>query len=488
MFSTKNIVDFKKTLSTSKKPNHSVELFELLLASCGESHEEFAIAIFGKADMIKYYALRKRLLAKVEAFLKAAEMKEDPQRFAEITGEIFLAQRSIRFQKNDMALQYLKSAEKMARDAKLPGLLDQILFLGVKHSEDFNQPTGKAIESWEENSISLASLRKLEMTFNRIREEIDRIKREGQTPNVELIINEVFHELKIKRSEASNPEFMLTLVATGRSVYASVKDYAKIQPFVDKIFNRLKRANAFGPTHVACELEFLFILAHCSYRNRKFADAQKTIDEIDRIMRNNKGVILWLVPKIVALKAAILCAQGQNNLSIRIVERWLDNSEARDSPKEKLCMQLNLASYYFNARKFREANHILIDMPSDDELIEINGREFALKKNMIAMIVQFELGKDDVAETMNKRILKQFEKMWENPLYALTQSYVKFVGEIIKNPQIVDTKRFQEEIRQTRKNSEIETEDLHAIAFYCLIVSKITHRDYYEVFVERMNR
>jgi hypothetical protein len=151
-------------------------------------------------------------------------MKEDPQRIAEITGEIFLAQRSIRFQKNDIALQYLKSAEKMARDAKLPGLLDQILFFGVKHSEHFKQPTDKAIESWKENSISLAALRKLEMTFNRIREEIAGIKREGQTPNVERVISEVFHELKIKRSEANNPEFMLTLVSTGRSVYASVKE------------------------------------------------------------------------------------------------------------------------------------------------------------------------------------------------------------------------------------------------------------------------
>ncbi len=151
-------------------------------------------------------------------------------------------------------------------------------------------------------------------------------------------------------------------------------------------------------------------------------------------------------------------------------------------------MQLNLATYYFNARRFKEANAMLHKMPTDDKLKEIKGKEFSLKKNMIEMIVQFELGKDDIAEKMNKRIIKSNEILWKSPLYSLTWQYMKFVGEIIKDSSIVDSPQFHKRIHEARQNSTIENEDLQAIAFYCWIKSKMTHRDYYEVLLERLNR
>jgi tetratricopeptide (TPR) repeat protein len=403
-------------------------------------------------------------------------------------GELLLALRALRFQKSGLALDYLRSAEKCARQTLQPNMLDQALFLAVKHADKLNQPASEAIERWEENAPKLQVFRKMEMTYSRVREEISIAKKAGITPNVERIIKDVFMELHIGTDQSNNPEFMLRLVQAGRSVYVSVKDYKKIHPFVEEIYLRLKKANAFGPTHVACELEFMFILAHCYYRNRKFSDALKVLSDMETCIKNNKGVAMAIESRFISLKAAILSATGKNKNAIQIVETALAEKLPARDPAEHLSMQLNLATYYFNAGRFKEANAMLHKMPTDYKLREIKGREFSLKKNMIEMIVQFELGKDDIAETINKRILKSYAIMWKSPLYALSYQYMKFVGEIIKDSSIVDSPQFHKRIHQALQNSTIENEDLQAIAFYCWIKSKMTHRDYYEVLLERLNR
>ncbi len=330
-FSDKHAADFKKVLSLSSQPSQFILLFDLLWNKTHSSNEEIAIAIYGAANMESYYSLRKRLLEKVEDFLKSVELKEDPSGTAEVVGELLLALRALRFQKSSLALGYLKSAEKYARQTLQPNLLDQALFLEVKHAEKLNLSASDAIESWEENALRLQAFRKMEMTYSRIREEMSIAKTTGNTPDVERIIKNVFAELHIGTDEANNPEFMLRLVQAGRSVYVSVKDYKKIHPFVEKIYLRLKKANAFGPTHAASELEFIFILAHCYYRNRKFSDAQKILSDMESCIKANKGVAMAVEPRFISLKAAILCATGKNKNAIQLVETALaENLGAKD--------------------------------------------------------------------------------------------------------------------------------------------------------------
>ncbi len=487
-FSPKDFTDFKKQHESTSQSKLELRLFELLAEQSGESHEQLSSRLYGAPNLGGYYNVRKRLYKKIIQYIRSIEVIEDTTFNGLVLEYLILANRMIRYKNAAATLYYLKLAEKKARSNGQLAMLDQILFLMVKHADWLKLPLSPILEKWEKNAKALATFRKLEITLSRVRIALDESKLSGIPMDADKVIADVFAQFKITAKVETNPLFMLRLASIVRSAYISVKDYKRIEPFIEKSYNCLKKAGAFTEFHRHCEFEFTLMLAHTYYRNFKFKEAQALIGQMEILMQQDKSVAVGHLQRFISLRAGIASYSGDNISAIIQIEKALKGKVARLDPSEHQNMVLNLAVYYFNAKQFKESNNMLYQLPGDEELQSSKGGEWILKKNLIEMIVQYELGNKDIALSTLRRIKKVHARLMKQPLHYLTPAFLKFTAKLIADRHIVNNPSFLSEIQAVLKSAPDKREDIQAVSFLSWLKSKILHRDYHELLVERVNR
>jgi hypothetical protein len=148
---------------------------------------------------------------------------------------------------------------------------------------------------------------------------------------------------------------------------------------------------------------------------------------------------------------------------------------------------LNLAVYYFQKEDFKMCNKTLYQIQNTDNWLQKKkGKEWVLRKNLIEVITQYELGNVDIALNRIKSFKKTHEKLLQLSMYQRVHTFLGFVEDIIKNPEKVSQPEYLEHVDQTLDRWPIQREDIQAMAFYCWLKSKMQKRKYYEVLIEAM--
>ncbi len=486
--SAEEIEYFRKELDPLNHQTLELKLFDAIRANPEAGNKELSHCLYGTYKKEAYFGVRKRLTQKTSGYIEILEKETDKTKTALLRSHITLADRLLRFNKPTGAAQLLKKARTIATEKKNTVLLDQILFTEVKNIERFKYPAEETILFWEENDAKLRKKRRLEIVYARLRNELNKAKRTGITLDADAIIDKLYKEFKLTPEEAADPEIMLQLTAAARSAILSVKDYSKIEPFILRIYTRLEKRAAFTDNHISCQIEFLFMLVHAMYRNLKFTDCKKWLAMMEKLMEAHPTFSLVHQQRFISLKAEIDAYTGNNSAAIELLESTLREKSAQQDESEYLNMKLNLAVCYFNADRWREANAVLIQLPDDKAIHILKGKEWILKKNMIQMIVQYELGHDDIAQNMLKVMQKNYNTMLRQPLYKLTGHFLKFTGRMVANRDVVDSPAFHDEVNMARRSWPKGKEDIHAISFFCWLKCKMLGRKYYKVLIERVNR
>jgi len=200
------------------------------------------------------------------------------------------------------------------------------------------------------------------------------------------------------------------------------------------------------------------------------------------------GYINHFFPKYILLKAAVQSYTGDNMGAAIALENGLAAKGIRLSLADKLNMQINLAVYYFQSELFGKASAALLKLNHSDAWIEKKmGKEWRLKKNMIEVIVQYELGNVEWALTKIKSMEKHFSAFLEQPLYQRAGIFMGFIRKLIQEPTEISKSEFSRTVDEANLALPGDREDIQAITFFCWLKSKMIRRPYYEVLLEAVN-
>jgi hypothetical protein len=165
-------------------------------------------------------------------------------------------------------------------------------------------------------------------------------------------------------------------------------------------------------------------------------------------------------------------------------DAWSDK-QLRLPTNEKLNMQLNLAVYYFQSAEYKKANKTMMEIGHSDKWLEEKmGKEWRFKKNMIELIIQYELGNDDIALARIRTIEKQFSAFLTHPAYQRARLFLSFIKRMALHPDEVASPKFAKDVEEAQMGWPGHKEDIQAITFFCWLKSKMVKRDYYEVLLE----
>ncbi len=116
------------------------------------------------------------------------------------------------------------------------------------------------------------------------------------------------------------------------------------------------------------------------------------------------------------------------------------------------------------------------------------GKEWVLKKNLMEIILQYEMGHIDLVLNRIRSFERNNERILRRPLYQSVNHFLQLMKEIVNHPKVANDKAFQKKAHQALVIKSHEQEDLQSMGFYAWLKSKIVKKPYYEVVLELVNR
>lgn len=107
-----------------------------------------------------------------------------------------------------------------------------------------------------------------------------------------------------------------------------------------------------------------------------------------------------------------------------------------------------------------------------------------MKKSLMELIIQYELGNTEVVEARLRAFHLQYKEMYRHPLYKRVKLYLDFLQQINNDPRLLSDKSFEQKIIASLTTIPEAQEDLQAMSFYSWLKAKLQKRPYYEVLLE----
>ena len=435
-----------------------------------------------------YYAIRKRLIHHLGEFIVLKRMDEDTTTASPIMGLISIARYLFDKKADQQAWNYLLKAEGLATINEQGDLLNTIYMLQFEYAAVKDDPMLKAIiKKRRENKKRIDEEERAIIAHSLIRKELNDLLRAGKQLDFDRVISKVLNYCELDKTMMQRPKLLYNLIAIIRSAFLNNKDFYFFEPYLIEQYTAVKNQLGFTKPNHQYQLHLLYMLTHILYRNRKFEEAMRYCKEFyENINRYNKSHFTLFYPKYVLLFAAIKSHTNENEIAIESLEALRENKKARLTAKDLLNLYLSLSICYFNKADFAQANACLMSIPHTDKWSEKKvGKEWLLKKHLTELLIQYELGNDDIALNRIRSIERYFADLFKQANYNITKKYLGAIRALINNPEDID--KIYKKIVVYFGQVPLEQEDLQKMAFYAWLKSKRTQRAYYQVLLETVN-
>lgn len=464
-----------------------MKLFDLMTGEEALNYAELRERMHETKSIESYKKLRTRLLGRITEYLVLRRLEVDGNKGSNALAMISLCHHLIEKNVPEVAIEFLRKAETVAQKHRKYEILEVVYPNFIACADELNLDIEPILEKAEMNGHKYASMKRLMQAHARLRQSVRKSRRAGDLLDVEEVLRTVKRNFKLSSEEANDPSYMLEYVAMFRSAIISGKDYIAFERFAKRIYWRLSNAKLFTEGDKEYETGFLFMIAHASYRNRKFAEAKMWLELLETKVPDHTIMRSSVFARYISLKAAVASYSGDNPSAVKIMQNALKARNRIAEIREVLNMKLNLAVYFFQAEDFRKAIRMLRDLGYDDKWLEERmGKEWRFKKEMIELIVHYELSNEDISVKMLQRMKAYYSTFLNHPVYTRAKIFLEFVAVLIKDSTGVSNGNFRSQVREAQLGWPGYKEDIQAITFFCWLLSKIVKRPYYEVLLERV--
>ncbi|MBL4623745.1 MAG: hypothetical protein JKY42_01170 [Flavobacteriales bacterium] len=492
--STENHKEFRIFINRnkSKKKRKDFELYQILKANTILKPQEIIQTLYPDSkNTVAYHALRKRLLTHLTDFLVFKRLEEDTTAASVIMGLHSLASYLFDHQNSRLAWKHLKRAEELAIANEQFELLNSLYNLMIeKANTDFAEELHSILEKRKINKTKVEEEERVNIAYSLIRKKLNEHKAGKKNLNFDTIIREILQSFSLETIINQRPKILYKIMTITRSAIIATKDFYSFEPYIIAQFKQVEKLQGFSKSNHYYKVNLLYMIAHVLYRNRKFEASLQYLELLlSDLMKYDALYFKGLFHKYTLLNASCLAFLGKNKVAIEITEDFIEN-HSNDIPEEaRLNALINLMIYNFQVEDYKKSIKWVLQIQHTDQWCEKKmGKEWVLKKNLMEMILQYEMGNIDIVLNRIRSFERSNERILKRPLYHSVNNFLQLIKEIVNNPLIADSPEFQERVRSTLVVKPHEQEDLQGMGFYAWLKSKIVKQPYYEVLVELVNR
>ena len=472
-----------------RKGRKDLQLFNLLKSGTTYSSSQITQEL-KTTNTNAYHTIRKRLFAHLADFIVLQSTTKDASANSHVNAllsvVLYLFDKSL----NKQAWKYLLIAEEIASKHEFPDLLNSIYLLQIEKSYLNEQSNiSNLIKKYDQNKVLLALSEKVQIASSLIQNKLLIERKKGVTMDFQNLVESSLKELSIDENVLLTPRISLAFTKIIRSGIVASKNFLQFEKFVVNIFNKsYHKRKQHNPL---IKSEFLYMISHVYYRNKKFKASLIKLNELQlELNQCSKTIAQNYHAKTTLLKASNLMFLNQIDQSILSLKQLLNSSEKLSLVNKTNTITV-LGIYHFLNSNLREAKkQVALLNRSDSWYTKHMGIEWLFKKLLMEIVLYIDLSeKDDSYLNLVTSKIKSFERTFKNlksnSIFSRAFSYLNLLK---KTQGIYDKKELAMEIENNIEFLAYEEEDLQAMSFYAWIKSKSTGENFYKTLLELANR
>ncbi len=470
-----------------RKDAKNIELVTLLLTK-NLSSKELNISLYGKENKVAFHALRKRLFQSLIDFTANISMSEENSTDILLIKQLISARAFLKKGQYKIGYQILNKANIIAEEHQLFTILNEIYHTKIEYAHtDLDLNIYDLVLEFKNNQQQLFLQEDLNIAYAKIKNSLLRANQTKGIVDIKLMIENTLKEQNIVISDSLSFKSLCQLMQVSSLSSSQKFDYWNIEEFIVSTYESIKYHKS-KTKQLYYHIEILYLISNTLFRNKKFDESLKYLDEMHVYMQNNKGKYYKeFITKYHLLLALNYNYQENQQKAIAILEPYI-NQKNLDIIAQ-LDIYLSLIVFYSQINLLDKAKKVFSEFYHTDKwYIEKAGVIWTIKKNLIEILMQIDLGNIEIVESR----LLSFKRNYFKYLKQMDQEkviiYLKLVEAYFKNPEIITSSEFHDKVENSFVWLEKEKEDIFMMSFFAWLKAKMTKKDIYAVTLELVRR
>ena len=487
-FSNEKQQEFINYLDKKNKRKDAKNIqFVRLLVNDNLSSKEICLKLYRKDNKVAMHALRKRLFQSLIDFTANINLKEESSVDIYLVKYIVAARAFLKQGQYEVGYKILDKAEILANEQQLYSILNEIYHTKIEYSHqntkiNFDDLITKFKENQKQHQLEEA----LNIAYAKIRITLKEIEHQQKIIDIKLMITTILEENLIVISDVLSFKSLYQIVQIINISSSQNYEYWNIESFLLDTYQVLKNHKA-KDKQLYYHIEVLYVIANTLFRNKKFATSLEYLELMNFYMYKNKHKYF----KEFNLRNQLLLALNHNYIgnqyfAINLLTPFIDKKNI--DLVSQLDIYLSLIVFYSQRKEFKKAQSLFAKFyHSDKWYIQKAGIDWTIKKSLIEILLQIDLGNIDVVDSRILSFKRSYFKHLKNIKQDKVITYLKLVENYYKNPEKVTSEDFYQKVENSFDWVVREKEDIFMMSFYAWLKAKMTKQDVYLVTLELIN-
>lgn len=489
-FDAADLRSFHHFLNRQKQVSNrkSIEMLEILINNPTIKPARVAEKLYKKPNNEAYQAVRKNLKKQLTNFIVLKNFEEGSDTQQTVLGLISLSRYLFDHAKGARAWKFLLKAEGLACEYELYNYLDLIYMLQIEYINEHKQTDiNDLLNKFETNKQKADRDRKISIALSIVKFKLQQVRISGRLIDFDNVLQQVIADYQLQEDYLSQAKLFYQFMEIFRSAVIANKDYYSFEPFILSNYRKFLERSTSTIKDNFYKAGILYMIAHTLYRNKKFLTALLYLEQLNKCFETgNKATKTKYFIRCTHMIAHCQYFTGGYQQAINLLENTLKNNPNLEN-YERLNLLLSLSFYFFFQEETSKANRLLFAINThENTLIRWMGSEWALKKDLLELIVQYELGNFEWVQNRKLYIEKAYNSFLSQNPYIRIVTFLNLINETIDKPGIIYHTTFYEKVDASFQWLPVEQEDTQAVLFYVWFKARMLKQPLYRSLVEMM--
>lgn len=469
-----------------RKDAKNCQLVQLLLTD-NHSSKEISEKLYGTQNKVALHALRKRLFQSLIDFTANISMKEENSIDIQLIKHILSARSFLQKEQIKIGYQILDKAIIVAKEYQLFTILNEIYHTKIQYAylnEKIN--IDEIIFDFKKNQERLLLEDNLNIVYARIRKSLTEFQFNKTNINIKNLINNTLKEQKITISDSLSFKSLYQIIQITSISSIQKFDYWNIEHFIIDTYKLIKNHKS-KEKQLFYHIEILYVISNILFRNKKFDESQKYLKLMLSCMQEHNGKYFnQFSPKYNLLLTLNYNYSCKQEVAIQILETFIDKKNI--DTVSQLDIYLSLIVFYYQHQSLDKAQKLFTKFYHTDKwYVEKAGIIWTIKKSLIEILLQIDLGNIDLVDSRLKSFKRNYFKHLKDINQERVINYLKLVETYYKNPEIATSTEFYNKVEKSFNWIDRKKEDIFMMSFFAWLKAKMNKQDVYFVTLDLIN-
>lgn len=475
--SSEESTSFKAYLRKKNKRGDTKNSTLFSLLRKGTPLQEIDTILYGAPNRNAYHALSKRLQDSLIDFIATrnfeTETSEDMQVFKWVLAARILYEQG----QSQAAHKILQKATTKAQELDLYTALvesyhTQLQYSHLHPERDLDRLTREALD----NEQRFIQQERLNMAYAHIKKALifdEHLLKKG----FQKTVQEILLSFKIELNETFSFKSLFQLLEIINTAAHLDHNFKEALPFITNTYSLVTHKKTLQKKQRFYQIQVLYFMANAHFRVRELKKAKTYLILMQQEMKADKG--RWeyrFRESYLLIHSFILNYRGQGTEAITGIETYL-NTLKKQTPDPDIT--LALAVFLTQQEDYKKAHTALNKLKHSDRWYEERyGKDWIIKKDLITLLIYYELEYIELVDTNLRRFRRNHKMIIKNE--PRLKRFLKVFTSIYKEPTVVKNTAFCKSIKNLFTTDTLQEEDLFMLSFFAWITAKIDNEPLYK--------